>query len=88
MLLPVAMAASDALLHALRVPRQVVVDDKRAELQVDAFRASLRADHDLGFGTKVINNRRATVDSWTARRTIGALVCGQPALVDPLGAGI
>jgi hypothetical protein len=37
MLLPVAVASSDALLDPLRVPGQVVVDDQRAELEVDAL---------------------------------------------------
>ena len=44
--LPVAVAAADALLNALRVPRQVVVDDERAELQVDAFCARFGGNHD------------------------------------------
>ena len=40
-LLPVAVAASDALLDALGIPREVVVDDHRAELEVDALRPRL-----------------------------------------------
>src|SRR6218665_655998 len=44
-LLPVAVAAPDALFDALRVPGQVVVDDQRAKLQVDAFGAGLGGDH-------------------------------------------
>src|SRR5439155_16724482 len=35
MLLTVPVAAPDALLDALRVPREVVVDDQRAELKID-----------------------------------------------------
>ena len=38
-LLAVAMDAADALLDALRVPRQVVVDDRVAELEVQALGA-------------------------------------------------
>ena len=45
-LLAVAVAAADALLDALRVPGQVVVDDQRAELQVDAFRRRLGGEQD------------------------------------------
>ena len=45
-LLPVAMAAADALLDALRVPGQVVVDDQRAELQVDAFGRGFGGEQD------------------------------------------
>jgi hypothetical protein len=37
---PSAQAAADALLDALRVPGQVVRDDQRAELQVDASAAA------------------------------------------------
>ena len=39
-LLAVAMAAADALLDPLRVPGQIVVDDQRAELEVDALGAA------------------------------------------------
>ena len=43
------MAAADALLGALRVPRQVIVDDDAAELQVNAFRSGFCTDEDAGF---------------------------------------
>jgi hypothetical protein len=39
------VAATDALLDTLWVPRQVVVDDDRAELKVDALRGGLGGDH-------------------------------------------
>ena len=38
----VAMAASDALLDALRIPGKIVVYDRVAELQVQSLRARLR----------------------------------------------
>ena len=60
-LLPVAVAAADALLDALRVPWQVVVDDQRAELEVDAFGAGLGGDHDLALLAEVVHQRRAHV---------------------------
>ena len=44
--LTVAVAAADALLDALRVPGQIIVDDRVAELQVQALRARLRRDQD------------------------------------------
>ena len=45
--LPVAMAPLDAPLDALRVSRQVVVDDRIAGLQVDPLRGGLGGDQDL-----------------------------------------
>ena len=46
-LLAVSVAAADALLDPLGVPGKVVVDDERAELKVDAFRACFGGNHDL-----------------------------------------
>src|SRR6266699_4689647 len=57
-LLPVAMAAADALLDALRVPWQVVIHHKGAELEVDTFRAGLRGDHDLTLLAEVLHECR------------------------------
>ncbi len=42
MFLSVAMAATDALLDSLGIPGEVVIDDQRAKLKVDAFGARLR----------------------------------------------
>ena len=46
MLLAIAMAAANALFDALRVPGQIVVDDQRAELKVDALGAGFGGNHD------------------------------------------
>ena len=46
-LLAVPMAAPDTLLDALRVPRQIVVDDRLAKLQVQPFCAGLGAYENL-----------------------------------------
>ena len=54
-LLAVTMAAADALLDALRVPRQVVIDDHRAKLEIDALRAGLRRDHDLALVAEIVD---------------------------------
>ena len=54
-LLPVAVAATDALLDALGIPREIVVDDQRAELQVDTFRPGLGGNHDTAFIAEVID---------------------------------
>ncbi len=66
-LLPVAVAAADALLDALRVPRQVVVDDQRAELQVDAFGRRLGGDHHGGIVAEMLDQCRAAVDGARTR---------------------
>ena len=49
------MTSPNALFDALRVPRQVVVDDGLAELQIEAFRSSLSADWDSGSRSKLVN---------------------------------
>ena len=46
-LLPVAVAATDALLHPLRVPGQIVVHQQVAELEVESLCARLGGDEDL-----------------------------------------
>ena len=56
-LLAVPMAAADALLDALRVPRQIVVDDRLAELEVQPFRAGLGADEDLRTRAELVHER-------------------------------
>src|SRR6266571_2821080 len=45
MFLSVPVTAADALLDALWIPRQIVVNNERAELKVDAFRTSFGGDH-------------------------------------------
>ena len=47
-LLPVAMAAANALLDALWVPGHIIVHHQRAELEVDALGCRLGGNHPLG----------------------------------------
>ena len=61
-LLAVAVAAADALLDALRVPRQVVVDDRLAELEVQPLRAGLGADEDLRPRAELVDEREPDGD--------------------------
>ena len=49
------MAAADALLNPLRIPRKVVVDDQIAELEIDALRGRFRGDHDACFIAEVFD---------------------------------
>jgi hypothetical protein len=77
-LLAVAVAAPDALLDALRVPGQVEIDDQRAELKVDAFRAGLRSDQDGSCGRGTLRRRRPSCPPSSSRRRRPSL-CGAPA---------
>ena len=54
-LLAITMAAPDALFNALGIPGQVVIDDERTELEIDAFRASLGRDHDPAFVAEIVH---------------------------------
>jgi hypothetical protein len=66
-LLPVAVATPDALFDPLRVPWQVIVDDHRAELEVDPFGTGLGGDHDAAafasMVAEVVDQRGAGVGS-------------------------
>ena len=81
-LLPVAVAAADALLDPLRVPGQVVVHDQRAELEVDALGCGLGGEQDRGLVAEVLDERRAHVHRARAGGAAGVAVLLDPALVD------
>jgi hypothetical protein len=66
--LAVAVAAADALLDALRVPRQIVVHDGVAELQVQALGARLgRDEYALGTRLEFVHEREPSrdLDTWS-----------------------
>ncbi len=84
-LLAVAVAAADALLDALGVPGQVVVDHQIAELQVDALGGGLGGDHDGRLVAEIFHQRGPHVGAGRAGDAVGAGVLLQPALVDVLG---
>ena len=60
--LAVAVAPADALLDALRVPGQVVVDDGVAELQVEALRSCLGRDQHHGPRPELVHPGQAHGD--------------------------
>jgi len=60
-LLPVAVAAAYALLDPLRIPGQVVIHDKRAELKVKALGGGFRSDHDFRRVPEIVNDGGAAV---------------------------
>ena len=85
MFLPEAVHAADALFNALRVPRQVIVDQHRAELQVDTFGGSLGCDHEPTAFPELIHEGFAPVGIRNAYDKITALVLLEPPLVDRVG---
>ena len=57
-LLAVPVAAADALLDALGVPGQIVIDDGLAKLQVQALRARFGADQNFGTRSELMHQRQ------------------------------
>ena len=70
------MAAANALLDTLRVPREVVVDDKIAELEIDTFSGGFGGNHDARFFAEVIDQGCAFVSRGRAGDAIRALYTG------------
>ena len=62
MLLPVTMTSADPLLDTLWVPRQVIIDYHRADLEIYTLSSGFGGDHDLGFVPKVLNQGSTRVD--------------------------
>ena len=81
-LLTVAVAAPDALLHALRVPGQVVVDHQIAELQVDALGPGFGGNHDRRSVMELVDQRRPHVGSCRTGNDVFSLVPFQPVAVE------
>ena len=87
-LLPVTVAAADALLDALRVPGEVVVHHQGAELEVDALRAGLGGDHDLPLLAEVVYQGRPHVGRLRPGNAVGAGMAFEPFRVDRPREGI
>jgi len=70
----------------VRIPRQVVVDNESAELQIHAFGRSLRRNHDFRASAivfaEVVDQRGAAIHLRRTCDTISTLVFLQPALVN------
>ncbi len=84
MLLAVPMTAADPLLDPLRVPRQVVIHDQRAELQVHPFGRRFGRDHDRRPLRELFDQRRAHVGAGRAADAILAAMTREPLVVRPL----
>lgn len=86
MLLSVTVTAADALFDLLRIPWQVVIDHRVAELKVQTFGAGVRYDEDAGVTFEVIHDG---VLVFHATPVIGAAeVLCFPRLIDILCHGI
>src|SRR5699024_7226006 len=84
-LLAKTVDTADTLFHALRIPRQVIVDQHGAELKVDTLSGSFRSDHDRPMVPEVIHQGFTTIGSWDAGDDVAVLVFRQPVLVDGHG---
>ena len=83
--LAVTVAAADALLDALRVPRQVEVDDEGAELEVDALGRGLGGDEDFRRIPEGVDERGAGIHRAGSGHAAGVAIRGGPALEDLFG---
>jgi len=81
-LLPVAMAATNALFDALGIPGQVVVDHQGAELQVDTFGCGFGGDHDAALATEVVHQCGAGICCSGAGNSVRTLMLFKPLPVD------
>src|SRR5687767_3817522 len=66
-LLAISVTASDALFDALGIPRQVVIDDGLAELEIEPLCTCFSAYEHLGASTELMNERKSDRD--LARRS-------------------
>lgn len=55
-LLPLAVAAVDALFDGQRDVRQIIVDDEGTEFQVESFRTDVRRNEDTGFFLETLHH--------------------------------
>ena len=86
--LAVTVAAADALLDALGIPRQVEIHDEGAELEVDAFSGGLGGDENFCGVAKGVNDGGAGIYGAGAGHAAGVAVAGGPRFVNFLGVWI
>src|SRR5262249_51170237 len=87
--LPVPVDATNALLNALWIPGQVVVDDRVAKLEIQAFCASLGRNEHLRLVLELMDERQAQCDVTTRpmRGRQGVSLVGLPLRERALGIG-
>ena len=83
--LAVTMDSADALFDPLRIPGQVVIDQQRAELEVDTLGSGFGTDENFSRFSEVINKSGFHVGCFGAGNAAAAFVLLQPVLVDALG---
>ena len=81
--LTITMAAANALLDTLRVPRKVIIDDQRAELQVQAFGCGFGGNHYISLMLEIIDGGCTPVGGLDT--TDAVRVSEAPLLVDFVG---
>ena len=77
------MTPTDTLFDSLGIPGQVVVDNQRAELKVDALSGGFRGNHDAGMVMEVFDEGRAAIDIAETRNTPRPCVILAPLFDDP-----
>ena len=82
------MAPADALLNALRVPREVVVDYEIAKLEVHPFSGRFGRDHDLGSVAEFIDECGPHIRRGRTGDDSKGGILGLPLLIDRLGTWI
>src|SRR5712691_7657216 len=82
MFLPIAMATTDALLNALGIPGQIVVDDETTKLQVDPFCARFGSNHNGGTLPECLNQSSAYIYTFQAGDHVLSGMALEPIAVD------
>src|SRR5882672_6350849 len=82
MFLPIAMATTDALLNALRIPGQIVIDDKTTKLQVDPFCARFGSNHNGGTLPEFLNQSSAYIHTFQASDHVLSGMALEPMAID------
>jgi hypothetical protein len=76
------MAATNPLLNALRIPRQVIIYDQRAKLKVDSLGGGFRGDHDYRLIPEIVDQGGAHVGGLRTRDLVGPFVFLNPLAVN------
>ena len=84
-LLAVAMAASNTLLNALRVPGHIVVDNQGAELEINTLSSCFRCNHNGCFVPEIVNDGCTAIGGEGSSHLRRAFVFLEPFVVDGRG---
>src|SRR6266700_8240741 len=82
MFLPIAMATADALLDALWIPGQIIINHEATELEIDPFCARFGGNHDGGTLPEFLNQCSAYVHTFRAGKHVLFGMALQPMAID------